>query len=41
MILLEDVKKTFTKRLNMTIQLEKLDQAFLEVIQNAVYNPFS
>ncbi|MBK7762008.1 MAG: DNA polymerase III subunit alpha [Bacteroidetes bacterium] len=33
MILLDDVKKTFTKRLNMTIQLEKLDQAFLEVIQ--------
>ncbi len=32
-ILLEDVKKTFTKRLNMTIQLEKLDTAFLEIIE--------
>jgi DNA polymerase-3 subunit alpha len=33
MYLLEDVKKLLTKRLNMTIQLERLDSAFMEIIQ--------
>ncbi len=33
MYLLEDVKKLLTKRLNMTVQLERLDSAFMEIIQ--------
>ncbi|HNF71730.1 MAG TPA: DNA polymerase III subunit alpha, partial [Chitinophagaceae bacterium] len=33
MLLLEDVKKKLTKPINMTIQLDKLDSAFLEIIQ--------
>jgi len=32
-MLLEDVKKQLSKRINMTIQLERLDKAFMEVIQ--------
>ncbi len=33
MYLLEDVKKLLTKRLNMTVQLERLDSAFMAIIQ--------
>jgi DNA polymerase-3 subunit alpha len=33
MYLLEDVKKLLTKRLNMTVQLERLDSAFMTIIQ--------
>jgi DNA polymerase-3 subunit alpha len=33
MYLLEDVKKLLTKRLNMTVPLERLDSAFMTIIQ--------
>ena len=33
MLLLEDVKKVLTKRLNMSVSLQRLDQAFLDIIQ--------
>lgn len=32
-MLLEDVKKVLTKRLNMTVQLDRLDSAFMDIVQ--------